>query len=166
MTTAATTTPKTPDSVTAEYDADFVSWTRHQAELLRTGQFDRLDVDNLIDEVESLGKRDRRELFSRTTVLIAHLLKWHYQTDKRSRSWQSTIIEQREQVDLVLDDSPSLRPVLQTEFGRLYRRAVERAARETELPENTFPVECPYSIEDVLGDVWPGGNSDGGSAPR
>jgi hypothetical protein len=106
-------------------------------------------VSNLAEEIESLGKRDLRELESRMTVLLVHLLKWEYQNERRSRSWRSTIDEQRERIKRILADSPSLRPKLDARIEDLYRPAVIRAARETRIPRRTFP-SAPISIGEAL----------------
>ena len=90
------------------YEGDFVRWLEHQAELLRAGRVSELDLENLAEEVESIGRSDKREVYNRLTVLVAHLLKYQFQPAKRSRSWLSTIGEQRRRLRLVLEDSPSL----------------------------------------------------------
>jgi hypothetical protein len=96
------------------YDEDFFAWTQEQARLLRAGEFSQMDVENVAEELESMGRSDKRELRSRLVLLIMHLLKWQYQPGFRSRSCTSTIGEQRDQVKEVLDDSPSLRPTVAT----------------------------------------------------
>ena len=132
------------------YDDDFYAWTVEQARLLRAGELSAIDVANIAEEIESLGRRDRRELRSRLTVLLMHLLKWRRQPEARSTSWSGTIREQRRQLDLVLDDSPSLRPFLIEVLPGAYGDAREDAAAETGVAETDFPIECPFSLDEVL----------------
>jgi hypothetical protein len=134
----------------SNYDRDFYQWTRDQAELLRRGRLAALDVEHLVEELESMGARERRELTNRIKVLIAHLLKWQCQPRLRSRSWDATIREQRLSLQDLLDDNPSLRPTLDDQLLRAYRLGRLLAIKETDLEENTFPAECPYSVAQVL----------------
>ena len=138
------------------YDADFYAWTQQQAVLLREGKLNELDVDHLAEEIESMGIRDRRELISRLAMLLAHLLKWQYQSELRSASWHRTIDEQRRQIELLLEDSPSLRANFDEFIQRAYRNAVKAALRDTGFLKSPFPESCPFSIEEVLNDgFWP-----------
>ena len=139
-----------PDSL---YDEDLFAWAEQQAEHLRAGNLDRLDVEHLIEELEAMAANQRRELKSRLSVLLLHMLKHQFQAKRRSRSWLSTMIEQRAQVADLLADSPSLRPRLEELARRAYVTAVERAAVETSLPRSTFPPELPYSVSEILGGV-------------
>jgi hypothetical protein len=135
---------------TSTYEQDFHQWTRDQAEHLRSGRLSALDVEHLAEELDSMGARERRELTNRLKVLIAHLLKWHCQPQLRSRSWDATIREQRLSLQDLLDDNPSLRPVLEDQLRRAYRLARLLAIKETNLEESTFPAGCPYSAAEVL----------------
>jgi hypothetical protein len=140
-----------PPSQTAElYDRDFCLWTETMAEVLRSGNLAELDMENLAEEVESLGRRDRRELQSRLVVLLHHLLKWQCQPDMRSGSWRGTLAEQRMRIRRLLQDSPSLRSVLEGAIDECYADAKIQAAAETGLTIETFPVDCPYPIESIL----------------
>ncbi|WP_143171095.1 DUF29 domain-containing protein [[Phormidium ambiguum] IAM M-71] len=94
------------------YETDFYAWTQKQAELLRQRDLNNLDIENLIQEIESLGKQEKRELVNRLGVLIGHLLKWEYQPNKRSKSWLKTIREQRRKITDLLQENPSLKPYL------------------------------------------------------
>ena len=132
------------------YDEDFFAWTQEQARMLRDGDFSQLDVENVAEELESMGRSDKRELRSRLTQLIMHLLKWQYQPGFRSRSWTSTIGQQRDQVKELLDESPSLRPTVTTDLSRIYKSARINAANETGLSETTFPPTAPYTAEQIL----------------
>lgn len=138
------------------HDTDFFGWTSQQAHLLRTGRFDKLDVSNLIDEIEDMGKSQIRELESRLGVLLAHLLKWQYQPEQRSVSWETTIQEQRRRLTRLLADNPSLKPRLPRAHDDAYGDARLIARRETTLPEKAFPETTPFSIEQTLDpNYWP-----------
>ena len=138
-------------------DDDFFAWLNGQAALLRRGAFDQLDVDALAEELEDMAKWERRELESRMKVLLHHLLKWEFQTDRRSRSWLLTMNEQRDQIATLLRDSPSLRNEVPWAIGESYPVAVRRASDETGLPPDSFPARCPYEPDRVLSyDFRPG----------
>jgi hypothetical protein len=143
---------------TAPYDHDFYTWTQHQAALLREGATAELDLANLAEEIESLGISQRHALESCFRVLLMHLLKWRYQSRRRqtSRSWYGTIAEHRARITQLLRDSPSLRRLVPGALEGAYPRACKVASHETRLPLNTFPVVCPWSVEQVLSDdFWP-----------
>jgi hypothetical protein len=132
------------------YDRDFVGWTEQMAAALRQGDWAALDVENLIEEVEALGKSDRRAIKSRLEVLLMHLLKWQFQPEARSRSWQATILEQRLRIADILADSPSLKNYLPTALEAAYASACRLAAIETGLEVEQFPVGCEYAIGQML----------------
>ena len=140
------------------YDTDFYTWTQQQAAALREGKVQDLDWLNLAEEIESLGKSDRRALGSHLEGLVMHLLKWHYQPSGRAtgHSWYSTIAEHRRQITLLVDDSPSLRRAQADLLACGYPHARTRASGETGLPLATFPETCPWCLEDILDDdFWP-----------
>lgn len=140
-----------------DYEKDFFAWTMEQARLLRGGDFPAIDAANIAEEIESLGRSDRRELESRLTVLVCHLLKWQKQPDLRSKSWSATIRGQRRQIEKLLRELPSLRPFVGNALNQVYRDACEDAAEETGLAETDFPAECLFSLDDVLArDFLPG----------
>lgn len=132
------------------YDQDFTAWCDETARLLRAGRFTDVDVQNLIEEVEAMAGNQRREVSSRLRVLIVHLLKWDKQPGKRSTSWISTLATQRDDLEDVLEQSPSLRRTLQDAVTKMYPRAVRLASIQTGLPKNVFPPECPYSLDQIL----------------
>jgi len=132
------------------YEEDFVEWAGETARLLRSGRFGEIDVEHLVEEVEAMPSRDRRELRSRLKMLMVHLLKWKFQPERRSGSWKSTIDDQREEIEDLFDESPSLRQTLPAATLVAYRRAVTRASSETALPANSFPAECPFSVAQIL----------------
>jgi hypothetical protein len=132
------------------YDKDFYSWTQEQAELLKHGRFAELDIENLIEEVETMGRSEKRELESRLTVLLLHLLKWKYQEVRRGRSWQLSIDEQRIQFSRTLKDNPGLKPKLDEMISDAYKLAVIQASRETKISKSVFPELCPWTLEQFI----------------
>lgn len=151
-----TRTPMSTSSHAQLYETDFVEWLGRASELLKQGLFNELDVENLIEEVEDLGRSQKQALRSNLRVLLMHLLKWQYQAENRSNSWTSTIDEHRDRIHDLIEDSPSLKNQLLEVLGTTYEKARKRAFRETGLEINTFPTECPYTLEQVLDDdFWP-----------
>jgi Domain of unknown function DUF29 len=132
------------------YDTDFHAWTLEQVSLLQSQQFDQLDRANLMEEIASLGRKERQELRNRLGVLLGHLLKWQFQPEQRTNSWVGTIREQRIQIKLLLKDSPSLKPYLEQTFADAYELGVALAIRETLLGEEVFPEDSPYDLEQSL----------------
>lgn len=129
-------------------ETDYYGWTQQQAHLLRTKQFNQLDWYNLADEIEAMGRSEKRQLESRLEILIMHLLKWQFQPNFRSRSWQLTIKEQRLRLDKLITENPSLKPSLKTATDKVYPLATLSAERETGL--SNFPETCPYKLSDIL----------------
>ncbi len=143
------------------YVTDFHAWTEEQIALLRNHQWSQLDLPNLIEELECLGKQQRQELRNRLSVLMGHLLKWQYQPHCRSRSWLATIRIQRLDIADLLDDNPSLKPYLVQVLQRAYLRGVAIAIEETELPDHVFPSDCPYTLTEMLDNCfYPGEPSE------
>jgi hypothetical protein len=136
------------------YDDDYFAWTQEQARLLRSGQFSDLDVENVAEEMEDMGRSVRRELRNRLAVLTMHLLKWQYQPGYRSPSWSATIREQRQQIGELLDESPSLKRAPTQDLKTIYRLAVTKAIGDTGLPEATFPAECPFTPDQILAEEF------------
>ncbi len=134
----------------AAYDEDFALWSTEQAALLRAGRFDELDRENLAEEIESLGRSDRREIGRRLKVLLVHLLKWRFQPERQKGGWKATIRGQRVEIAKVIGESPSLRRYPAEVLDDEYRTARADAADETGLPEATFPATCPFTIEQIL----------------
>ena len=136
---------------TVSYDEDFFEWALRSAELIRSGDFRALDREHVAEEIEDLAKRDRREAASRLTVLVKHLLKWRMQPERRETStWRSTINTQRMRLRRVLADSPSLRRYLGDELPSVYADARDQAMEETGLTGNSFELECPFPLQQVL----------------
>jgi hypothetical protein len=132
------------------YEKDFYSWTHEQAELLRARQFNTLDIPNLIEEIETMGRSEKRELESRLTVLLLYFLKWKYQEVRRERSWQLSIDEQRIQFEETLNENPGLKPQLDEILKKAYRLAVIQASRETKISKNVFPENCPWELAQLI----------------
>jgi hypothetical protein len=138
------------------YNRDFYTWTSEQAQLLREGRLSELDIDNLAEELEDMGASKERELENRLGILLAHLLKWHYQPERRSHSWKMTIKEQRRRIERVLRKNPGLKSYLGEAFEEAYGDARLIASRESGLEETTFPEECLWSLEQAMDpEFWP-----------
>ena len=138
-----------------DYDQDFYQWTQQQATLLRKGQLSRLDVENLAEEIESMGKSDRRALGSHLTNVLLHLLKWRYQPRRRSASWALSINNGRQEIGWIVQDSPSLRPQLPVLIQDAYPTARRNAAAQARMSLKTFPETCPFTAEQITSDYWP-----------
>jgi hypothetical protein len=132
------------------YKTDFHAWTLKAAELVRQRRFDELNLEDLAEELESMGDKERNEVANRLVVLLAHLLKWQFQPPHRSSSWRSSINEQRQQILRQLKHSPSVKPYLLAATEDAYPDAVELAANDTGLPLPTFPAVCPYPLEQIV----------------
>jgi hypothetical protein len=132
------------------YDRDFYRWTVQNAELLRAGRASEADLEHIAEEIEDMGKREKRELISRLSVLICHLLKWQAQPERRSKSWTATIAVQRKDLAKLLVEMPSLRGYLAENLNEAHERAVILASQETFLPMEDFPITCPYPMDALL----------------
>ncbi|MBV8885763.1 MAG: DUF29 domain-containing protein [Chroococcidiopsidaceae cyanobacterium CP_BM_RX_35] len=132
------------------YETDFVLWSEKTAQLLRERSFKNVDWDNVIEEIEGLGSSDKRGLRSQLIRIIKHLLKWQYQHEKRSRSWEISIRNGRMEAKLIVEDSPSLKPYQEQVLQHCYESAVAEACEETNLDPDAFPETCPYSLAQVL----------------
>jgi hypothetical protein len=140
------------NALVLEYEKDFHSWIYKNIDLLRQGRLADVNIDILIDELDSMAKRDKRELMSHFMVLIAHLLKWEFQPLQRSSSWRGSIREQRIKITEQLEESPSLNNQLTISVEKAYPKALLLAIEETRLHPKNFPQTCPYSIEQLLDD--------------
>jgi len=144
------------NTAAALYDTDFYGWIQQQAHNLRSRNLDRLDVDNLVEEIESMGKSEQRELESRLEFLLMHLLKWRFQPERRGTSWELTIEEQRRRLAIHLAKNPSLKSQIADSYPIAYELAVFRATKETRLHRSVFPKQCPWSFEQTTApDFWP-----------
>ena len=134
------------------YDRDFHAWATEQAALLRAGRLSEADVAHIVEEIEILGRGERRELVDRLAVLLLHLLKWTHQPERRGRSWQLTIEEQRRQINRHLRDNPSLSAWRDEAMADAYGDAVLRAERETDLPRDVFAWVCLWEFGQAVDD--------------
>ncbi|MDH0031602.1 MULTISPECIES: DUF29 domain-containing protein [unclassified Acinetobacter] len=136
------------------YEQDFVGWLNTQAELLKTGKVNELDIKNLVEEIEAMGRSEKRELESRMIILVMHLLKWTFQPNYQSRSWANTINEQRRRIGRVIKDSPSLKNSLNdTEwFNDIWQSALYQAVSETGLDIKIFPEQPIWTTQQILVD--------------
>lgn len=142
---AASLPPSAP-----RYEQDYVCWLTEQVKLLRDRCFTQLDLENLIEELEGQVRAEKNALRNRLRILLAHLLKFHFQAQRKSASWVETIVEQREQIDSLLEKSPSLKHTVEETMDWAFPRAVRKASKETGLPEAAFPVTLPYTYAQVL----------------
>jgi len=136
------------------YLADFNSWIDQTAQLLRERRWHEIDVEHLIEEVEDLGKSERRGIASQLTRLLLHLLKWQYQPQRHSDSWLDSITDARTQIELAIEDSPSLKNYAAEQLEESDQRARHQAAKQTGMQLSVFPEECPYPLELVLDEDW------------
>ena len=138
------------------YEADVVAWANEQASLLRAGHFDQLDLTHIAEEIEDVGKSEQRELASRMAVLLAHILKWKFQPQKRSVSWTLTIKEQRRLLVRRVQKTPSLGPMLVDPewIDEIWVDAKALAEKETGLDIGTYPEICPWAMAHVLAEDW------------
>jgi hypothetical protein len=138
------------------YEQDFYAWSRQQATLLRAGDIEKADLEKIAEEIESMGRTERRELISRLTVLLVHLLKWRHQPALRGRSWRLSVEGQRLDIADHLADNPSLKAELPAAIAQAYRRALIEASRETGFDIVSFPPACPFSFEAMMNPgFWP-----------
>ncbi|NJM95602.1 MAG: DUF29 domain-containing protein [Acaryochloridaceae cyanobacterium CSU_5_19] len=129
---------------------EVVHGTQRQIELLQAQQWEQVDIQNLIEEIESLGKQQRQELENRLGILLGHLLKWRYQPEARSKSWRATIREQRRRIKRLIADNPSLKPYLPEAIERGYQDGLDLVDRETPLDPDQLPQSCPFSETEIF----------------
>ncbi|MDP4024808.1 DUF29 domain-containing protein [Methylobacterium sp. NEAU 140] len=132
------------------YEADFYAWGRRQARAIAAREHRAFDIENLIDEVESVGRSQRAAIESHLRVLVIHLLKFRYQPERATASWRVTLRAQRREIERLVARSPSLRGYPAEILGEAYRDAVRGAARETGLPEDRFPASIPFTLDQIL----------------
>lgn len=164
-----TNTARTP----AEHrERDYYEWLLETARAVRSGDWGQIDQDALAEELEDMGRSERRAVRSHLVVLLVHLLKWHYQTDQRSQSWRASISNARVAIGFLLEDSPSLKSDMPEYLPKAYEKARHAAADETGLPQSTFPKRCPWRLGMIMtqdpGALHPstiGGNPRGEEPP-
>ncbi len=140
---------RTPVALATLYEVDETAWLEATAELVRAARWEDIDSENLAEYLDDMARRDRREVNSRLTTLLAHVLKWTYQPERRSNSWRATIIEQRQELQNCLGRGV-LRNHAQAVLAEAYVNAVEQATAETGLAAATFPTECAYTLDELL----------------
>jgi hypothetical protein len=140
--------------VSTTYTTDFNLWIQRTTHLLRERRWHEIDLEHLIEEIEDLGKSERRSIASQLTRLLLHLLKWQYQPQRRSDSWLDSITDSRTQIELAIKDSPSLKGYAVEQVKQSYQQARSKAAKQTEIPLSMFPEECPYLLKLVLEEDW------------
>jgi len=142
--------------ISRDYDIDLYEWADEQASLARKVAVADLDYANIAEELESLGKSQRQSRDSHLRILLLHLLKWRFQPQRRTRSWENSIMNSRRSIEQVIETSPSLNLLTASgetrdaDLAKVYQRARRDAARETRLPVETFPEDCPFALDDIL----------------
>lgn len=133
-----------------KYQTDIIAWANEQAALLRAGKLSALDIEHIAEEIEDVGKSEQRELANRMSLLLAHLLKWQFQSDRRGTSWQRTIKEQRRAIAAHIKETPSLKASLDNKnwFEWVWADAIAKSIDETGL--ELFPEDCAWSVEQIL----------------
>jgi predicted DNA-binding ribbon-helix-helix protein len=145
---------KQQDSPANLYDRDYYNWLKQTALSLRKREFDQLDMENLIEEIEDMGRSEKRAIESNLRVVLLHLLKWKYQPQQRSGSWRGSIAEHRIRIRKALQDSPSLKNYLPEVFAETYQDAIKIASQETGLEPETFPTSSEWTLQQVLDEAW------------
>lgn len=134
----------------SQYDQDFYAWVTENASLLRQGQLNKIDIENVAEELEAMGRSEKRGLVSHLSVLIAHLMKWQFQEKLRSKSWKITIERQRIEINDVLEENPSLKYQIQEIMPKAYKYALNILKEETPLDSSFLPKECPYTFPQMI----------------
>jgi ribosomal protein L29 len=143
-------------AVPALHDSDFYTWAMETAGALRERRFETIDWEAVAEELEDMGRSERRELESRLEVLLAHLLKWRFQPQRRSSSWRGTIKEQRRKTARLLRQNPGLKPLMEEILADAYYRSLAVAERDTGIDEDAFPETCPWDIDRIMDEgFWP-----------
>lgn len=138
------------------YDKDVVAWAAEQAALLRAGKLSDIDIEHIAEEIEDVGKSEQRELASRMAVLLAHLLKWQYQPERRGSSWQTTLRLQRSAIERRLNKTPSLKPMLTDDewLSDMWGDARQQASQEMQIAITVLPEQCPWSMAQALDEAF------------
>lgn len=137
-----------------KYEEDVYGWATHTAELLRKKKMSEVDFDNIIEEIESLGRSEKSQLVNRLSLILSHLLKWQFQPERKTRSWDLTIKENRRRFKNILNENPSLKSKLAEILDDAYYYAKLEAGKETSIDESSFPKDCPYTFEEIMSDAF------------
>lgn len=132
------------------YERDFYQWTEDQIEFLKRKEFEKVDIDHLIEEIESLGRSEKRALESYLANVILHLLKIKYQPTKHTKSWDLSVRNSRHKIEVLLKQNPSLKRYLPEILEEAYFTARLNAISETGLEENVFPESCFWKLDEIL----------------
>lgn len=136
------------------YETDYLQWIETTVKKLQFGDYTNVDWENLIEEIQDMGRSERRSLKSNLIMVLVHLLKWQFQPECRSGNWEGSIIEHRRRIREAILESPSLQPYLESIFAECYPQAVKQAKAETRLPLEAFPQQCPYELVEVINDEF------------
>lgn len=136
------------------YEKDYLQWIQTTLEKIRSGDYANVDWEILIEEIEDIERSERKSLKSNLIEVFLHLLKWQFQPEMRSGSWEGSTIEHRRRIRESLEDSPSLKSYMESVFSECYLQAVKQAKAETGLPLETFPQQCPYDLVKVVDDEF------------
>jgi hypothetical protein len=141
---------------TVSYETNIVAWANEQAWLVRNKKFELLNIEQIAEEIEDVGKSEQRELASRMAVLLCHLLKWQYQPARQGASWKAAIKTQRERVKRRLNQTPSLKKCLTDSewLADAWDDARDATEKKIEISYEKFPEQCSWTIEDILSDNW------------
>ena len=137
-----------------KYEEDFYGWAMTNAHLLKEGKYEEVDMEHVIEELEDMGRSQENELFSRLAVLLAHLLKWQYQPNLQSRSWKSTLEEQRFRIQRLLRKNPGLKKTVEETLRDGYQAAILSAGKESGLNVDVFPEVCPFTLAQCLDETF------------
>lgn len=151
---ANTLRPVSENELAVLYDRDYFAWIEATLRRLQQQDYSSVDWSNLIEEIADMGRSEKRSLESNLVIVLLHLLKWQYQSERRSRSWAASIAEHRRRIRKQLKESPSLKTFIAEELPESYADSVRQASIETGLPIETFPMDCPYAIAQVLDDEF------------
>lgn len=132
------------------YTTDFYEWTQTQVKLLRSNELDKVDLEHVIEEIESLGKSERSALKNQVIRLLVHLLKIKYQPSRHTRSWDRSIGNAKIEIEKILEDNPSLKREMEMIFNEAYPHARKKASVETELELKTFSEKCPWTMKEIM----------------
>lgn len=150
--------------IAADYETDVIAWADEQARLLRAGLFSQLDIEHIADEIEDVGRSEKRELRNRMAILLMHLLKWQCQPERQGNSWRRTINVQRREIAGHVQSVPSLKADLNQPawWEGAWADALIAATRETGLDFEAFPEFCPWTFEQIMDpDFWPAAGERG-----
>ena len=138
------------------YETDVIVWAQEQVALLRSGKLTEIDIVHIAEEIADVGRAEQRELANRMSILLAHLLKWKYQPDKRTNSWEITIRNQRTSILKRLIKTPSLKPMLNDPdwIEDVWADAIQTASKETAIEVADFSLRCPWTMTDAITPDW------------